>query len=158
MTYHRLSLIELEGMFAICKLASDMSIPAWAAAGQFCSITRTSDELSIVCDTAVVPDEIQCERGWRCLRVAGTIPFNVVGILATLVTPLAEARISVFAVSTFDTDYLLVKEHDLDQAVTALRQHGHSVVALGKRRDQFHVIDPFQSAWIRQMSHAHAAP
>ncbi len=124
---HRLSLTELEGPFAVCKLDKDAAIPKWATTGQIFSITRTSDELSIVCAEAVVPDDIQCERGWRCLRVAGAMPFTVVGVLASLVTPLAEAGISIFAVSTFDTDYLLVKEQDFEKAVAELQRAGHSL-------------------------------
>jgi hypothetical protein len=124
---HRLSLIEVEGSFAICKLDKDAAVPPWATASSFFSITRTSDELSIVCPEAVVPGDVQCERGWRCLRVAGTMPFTVVGVLASLVTPLAEAGISVFAISTFDTDYLLVKEQDFEKAVAELGRAGHSI-------------------------------
>ena len=74
-----------------------------------------------------VPDGILSERDWRCLRVTGTIPFSVVGVLAALTTPLAKAGVSVFAVSTFDTDYLLVKKQDFERAVTGLRQQGHKV-------------------------------
>jgi GNAT superfamily N-acetyltransferase len=113
--------------FAVCKLGSASSIPSWAAADGFLSITRTADELSVVCRQDAVPDDILCERGWRCLRVAGTIPFAVVGVLACLTAPLADAGISVFAVSTFDTDYLLVKETQLATAVDALRRHGHNI-------------------------------
>lgn len=125
--HHRLKLIALDGLFAACKLAQDSPIPSWATAGSFYSISRTSDKLSIVCPEAVVPGDVQCERGWRCLRVAGTMPFTVVGVLASLVTPLAEAGISVFAVSTFDTDYLLVKELDFEKAVAKLQKAGHSI-------------------------------
>ena len=74
-----------------------------------------------------MPEGVVAERGWRCLRVAGTIPFSVVGVLASLAAPLAEAGISVFAVSTFDTDYLLVKAADFEKAITALTQAGHSI-------------------------------
>ena len=122
-----LSLVELAGSFAFCKLDQGAAIPAWATGGDFFSITRTTDELSIVCPQSVAPEDVHCERDWRCLRVAGTMAFSVVGVLASLVTPLAEAGISVFALSTFDTDYLLVKEKDLENAVAALRQHGHTV-------------------------------
>lgn len=122
-----LSLVELAGSFAICKLDKDAAIPAWATAGDFFSSTRTTDELSIVCSQSVAPEEVHCERDWRCLRVAGTMAFSVVGVLASLVTPLAEAGISVFAISTFDTDYLLVKEKDFEKALAALRQHGRKV-------------------------------
>jgi hypothetical protein len=117
----------VDGTFAICRLGGEAPIPPWATAGPFFSITRTADELSIVCDQDAVPRGIRCERGWRCLRVAGAIPFSVVGVLASLTAHLAEAGISVFAVSTFDTDCLLVKEDVLGQAVDVLRQHGHIV-------------------------------
>jgi hypothetical protein len=115
----------LERTFAVCKLVQDAAIPAWAGAGEFMSITRTADELSMMCCQDDVPPGIACERGWRCLRVAGTMPFSLVGVLASLTVPLAEAGISVFAISTFDTDYLLVKEINLIAALKVLRSHGH---------------------------------
>jgi hypothetical protein len=123
--FPQLILLAVDGTFAICRLAGDSPVPSWATAGQLFSITRTAEELSIVCPQDAVPEGIRCERGWRFLRVAGTMPFTVVGVLAALTTPLAEAGISVFAVSTFDTDYLLVKETDLALTIEALRQHGH---------------------------------
>ncbi len=125
--YPQLTLIVLNDLFAICRLDGDSSIPTWAIAGDFFSITRTGDELSIVCLHEAVPEDIVCERNWRCLRVAGTMPFSVVGVLASLTVPLAEVGISVFAISTFDTDYLLVKENDLAVALDALRRYGHEV-------------------------------
>jgi hypothetical protein len=124
---HRLNLIVVEAAFAVCRLEADAPIPSWATAGSFCSITRTADELSIVCRQDAVAEGILCERGWRCLRVAGTISFSVVGVLASLTAPLAEAGISVFAISTFDTDYLLVKAEAMEKAVEALRGQGHNV-------------------------------
>jgi GNAT superfamily N-acetyltransferase len=120
-------LILLSDTFAICKLGSGAPIPPWATAGNLFSITRTAEELSVVCRQDAVPDGINCERGWRCLRVAGTIPFSVVGVLASLTAPLADAGISVFALSTFDTDYLLVKAKDLERAVDVLRRRGHTI-------------------------------
>src|SRR5689334_20304821 len=125
--HHLLALTEVEGPFAVCKLDKDAAIPAWATGDGFFSVTRTGDELSVVCRQALVPEGVWCERGWRCLRVVGTMPFTVVGVLASLVTPLAGSGVSVFALSTFDTDYLLVKEGDLEKAVDALRRHGHTV-------------------------------
>jgi hypothetical protein len=124
---HSLALIVVDGTFAVCRLEPDTPIPSWATGGHFFSITRTADELSVVCHQDDVPDGIPTERGWRCLRVVGTIPFSVVGILASLTAPLAEAGISVFAVSTFDTDYLLVKEQDLGAALEFLRRRGHTI-------------------------------
>lgn len=124
---HKLTLLLLPDLFAVCRLTPDAPVPAWAATGGFFSITRTADELSIVCRQDAVPKEVKSERGWRCLRVAGTIDFALVGVLASLLTPLAEAGIGVFAISTFDTDYLLVKANDLDRAVVALREAGNKV-------------------------------
>jgi putative acetyltransferase len=121
------TLLALAGTFAVCKLEPTVPIPPWATADEFFSITRTGDELSIVCRQDAVPEGINCERGWRCWRVAGTIPFSVVGVLASLTAPLAEAGICVFAISTFDTDYLLVKERDRMAALDALRRQGHNI-------------------------------
>src|SRR5262249_18103286 len=127
MAFRQLTLIVVDGLFAVCRLEPADSVPRWATADEFFSITRTADELSIVCRQDAVPEGILCERGWRCWRVAGTIPFSVVGVLASLTAPLAEAGISVFAISTFDTDYLLVKEQDLGRAVDILRRRGHTI-------------------------------
>jgi uncharacterized protein len=124
---HQLALTILPDALAICSLEVDAAIPAWATTGSFFSITRTSYELSVVCLQSAVPDGSRCERDWRCFKLAGPIPFSTVGVLASLVQPLAEAGISVFAVSTFDTDFLLVKAGDLRVAIDALCQHGHVV-------------------------------
>jgi hypothetical protein len=139
MIFRQLTLVVLDGTFAVCRLEPDGPIPSWATAGGLFSITRTADELSVVSPQEAVPEGLNCERGWRCLRVAGTILFSVVGVLASLTTPLAEAGISVFALSTFDTDYLLIKEKDLERAIDLLRRKGHTVQsgtasALGAKR------------------------
>jgi len=125
MSLHRLNLTVVDGTFAVCRLGADATIPPWATAGSFFSITRTADELSIVCRQDTVPQGVVGERGWCCLRVAGTMLFSVVGVLASLTAPLAEVGISVFTVSTFDTDYLLVKEAEFEKATTALQKSGH---------------------------------
>jgi hypothetical protein len=126
-TIHPLTLILIEDTFAICRLKSDDPLPNWVTTDSFFSITRTPDELSIVCRQDTVPQGMKCEAGWRCLRIAGMMPFSLTGVLASLVTPLAEAAISVFAISTFDTDYLLVKESGLDHALNVLREAGHLI-------------------------------
>jgi|SRR6266542_1040377 len=122
----KLTLTLLASKLGICRLPADAAIPAWLA-GEFVSVTRTADELAVVCRVDAVPDGVRCEKGWRCFRVAGTLDFALVGVLASLVGPLAEAGVSVFAVSTFDTDYLLVKEANLERAVGALGTAGHCV-------------------------------
>jgi putative acetyltransferase len=126
-TKHHLSLLALADTFAVCRLGSEASVPSWATAGDFFSVTRTAEELSVVCRQEALPEGVRSEGGWRGLRVAGTLPFATIGVLAALAAALAEAGVSVFAVSTFDTDYLLVKEAQWDQAVAALRRHGHEV-------------------------------
>lgn len=124
---YRLRLLVVEGTFAVCKLPADSAVPARVLAGSFYSITRTADELSVVCDEAAVPDGVACERGWRAVRVAGAMPFTLVGVLAALTAPVAAAGIGAFAFSTFDTDYLLVKAGDFASAQGALRAAGHTV-------------------------------
>lgn len=127
MTNHSLTLVVLPDTFAICRLDANAAIPAWATGNRFYSVTRTMEELSIVCLQGCVPKGIPCEKDWRCLQLAGPIPFSTVGVLSSIIQPLADAGISVFAISTFDTDYLLVKAADLQRTIDALRQSGHSV-------------------------------
>jgi hypothetical protein len=122
-----LSLSLLPETLAVCRLAPDAEVPAWAWTGEPASVTRTRDELSIVCRMGAVPPGVRVEGGWRCLKVAGPLDFALTGILAALTAPLAAARIPLFALSTFDTDYLLVKAADLDRAAEALRGAGHRV-------------------------------
>jgi hypothetical protein len=118
----------MEGRLAVCRLAPDGEPPAWASSGEgFRSLTRTSDELSLVCAEDAVPPGTQCEPGWRILKVAGPLDFGLTGILLSLARPLAEAGVSIFAISTYDTDYVMVKEQNLAKAVLALRSAGHGV-------------------------------
>ena len=111
---------------AVCRLAPDAAVPAWVS-GAFTSITRTSEELSIVCDSAAVPADVRAEREWRGLKIEGPIPFEMTGVAAALLAPLAEARISIFLLSTFDTDYLLVKTATFERACEVLRGAGYVV-------------------------------
>jgi hypothetical protein len=111
----------------VCRLEAGASVPAWATAGRFFSITKTADELSIVCAEESVPSEVRCERGWRSLKVEGPLDFSLTGVMLSLAAPLARAGVSFFAISTYDTDYLLVKEGDLERAVLALSDSGHLV-------------------------------
>jgi hypothetical protein len=117
----------LEGLYAVVRLDADAAPPAWAAGGPFASITRTEAELSVVCPEEAVPPEARAERGWRCLRVAGPLGFGMTGILASLAGPLASSGVSIFVVSTYDTDYLLLQDRDLDRGAAALSRAGHTV-------------------------------
>jgi hypothetical protein len=95
--------------------------------GEFFSVTRTPAELSAVCDVGALPSGVKAEGPWLMLAVRGPLDFNMTGVLAGLATPLANAGISIFAVSTYDTDYVLVRNDDLDRAVRALREAGHTI-------------------------------
>jgi hypothetical protein len=102
-------------------------MPSALAASRFWSVTRTDQELSVVLPEVNVPPGWQAERGWRCLAVQGPLDFRQVGVLASLSVPLAEAGISIFALSTYDTDYLLLRDADLECARVALARHGHVI-------------------------------
>jgi uncharacterized protein len=125
MTNLKLTLSCLSDILAICRLEADAPIPSWADGGNFTSITRTADELSVVCSFQDVPAGIRCEKGYRCIKVEGPLDFALTGIISSLATVLAQEGISIFPVSTFDTDYLLVKEEQMEKAVQALSQAGH---------------------------------
>ncbi len=116
---------------AVCRVLPGAEVPAWGLAGEFFCIVRTQDELSIVCAEQLVPqsDEgVVVERGWVALRLEGPFPFAMTGVLASFVQPLAEAEIPVFAISTFDTDYVLVNKTSLKPALTALGAAGHRMI------------------------------
>jgi uncharacterized protein len=118
---------------AVCRFASDARIPAWALESGFFCVVRTRDELSIVCREDLcredrTPDGALAERGWLALKLEGPFPFSMTGVLASFLQPLAEARIPIFAISTFDTDYVLIKRENLEQAVAALGAAGHEKV------------------------------
>jgi hypothetical protein len=114
--------------YAICRLPPDKPIPAWAISNQasFFSVTRSPDELSIICPQHQVPGGIVAEMGWRCLKLNGPFDLDEPGVLASVVTPLADAGLSVFAVATYDTDYLLVQK--LDPAIAALEKAAYSII------------------------------
>lgn len=113
---------------AIARLPAGADVPTWATRGSFISIIRTEHELSVVAPAAGVPSHAKAERGWRALHVVGTLDFALTGVLAAITAPLAEAEIPVFALSTYDTDYVLVREAMLETALDALRGAGHTVV------------------------------
>ena len=121
------NLMLLPERFAVCRVAAGNPIPQWASAGDFVSITRTADEISIVCAERTVPADIRHEPGWRAFQVEGPLPFEATGILAAIAVPLAAAKISIFAISTFDTDYVLVKEIHAARAAAVLAAAGHRI-------------------------------
>jgi uncharacterized protein len=119
----------LDGMFGIARLGLGDPVPAWAQKAGFVSVTRTREELSIVCSAAAIPSDVVCRAGWRCLRVAGVLDFSLTGVLSSLAEPLARAGIPIFVISTFNTDYLLVEGGNLDRALAALENAGHHAIA-----------------------------
>jgi hypothetical protein len=115
------------GSYAICRLPPGDSLPRWVMEGTFFSVTRTPAELSAVCNVAAVPAGVSSEGPWSVLAVRGPLDLNMTGVLAGLATPLAAAGISIFAVSTYDTDYVLVRNHELDRAIRVLREAGYEI-------------------------------
>lgn len=125
---HSLRFAWILGSFAVCRLPSGSGVPPWGVEGGFFSITSTADELSIVCVAARVPNGVQREGGWRCFKLIGPFPFGETGILASFIQPLSDRAIPIFAISTFDTDYVLVKEDRAEAALRALQEAGHQLV------------------------------
>ena len=123
----RFELTLLPERFAISQLAANAPIPEWATQGTFFSVTRTSDELSVVCEHGRVPAGVRSQPGWSALRVHGPLALTETGVLSSLASSLAEAKLSLFTISTFDTDYLLVSSESLSAAVSALERAGHKV-------------------------------
>lgn len=135
-----LTLTLLPSDHTVARLPADAAVPSWLPTSGFTSVTRTSDELSVVAPTEAVPTDAvpsdaapsedgswRREPGWRLFRLEGPFEFTLTGILAAVLDPLAAAGVGIFAVSTFDTDYVMVKQHQLDAAVAALAAAGHEV-------------------------------
>jgi hypothetical protein len=115
----------ISASFAVCQLAAADPVPQWAMNGIFTSVTRTADELSIVCPTENVPQEHKPETPWTCLKIEGPFAFSQIGILHAFIQPIVEAGISVFVIATYDTDYVLIQKPFTDQAIQALQNAGH---------------------------------
>jgi hypothetical protein len=120
-------LFVLDELYAVVRCDPDAPLPDWATGGPFWSVTRSDAELSVVCRQDDVPADASAERGWCALELAGPLDFSLTGVVSALVVPLAEAEVPIFVLSTFETDYLLVREHDLHRSVEALTAAGHEV-------------------------------
>lgn len=123
----KLNLRLLEKKYGVCRLSKDEAIPKWGYKGEFFSITKTDDEVSIVTEEENIPEDIKCERQWRILKIEGPLDFSLVGILSKISTLLAENSISIFAISTYDTDYILVKEQCIEKAIEVLNNNNYYV-------------------------------
>lgn len=117
----------LPGRLAVCRLPPDAAVPECPPQARFWSVARTAEELSIILPEENIPAGWQAERGWRCLKVQGPLDFSLTGILASLTAPLAEAKVSILTLSTYETDYILVRDSDLEKAKRALRASGHTM-------------------------------
>lgn len=122
-----LTLSVLPGRYAICRLEPRALLPEWATDAEFIFISRTPDELSIVCPEKKVPAGVTSQPGWRAFRFEGPLDFELTGIVASVAEPLAEAAVAIFPIATYDTDYVLVKETQLQTAIHALTAYGHAV-------------------------------
>jgi len=122
----RLRFSLVPGPFAICRLEPRAAIPAWATQGDVFSVTRTSDELSVLCAADLVPKEVRADRDWLCLKLHGPFGLNESGVLSAFIAPLADAQVSMLAVSTYDTDYVFIQE-DSWIALAALQAVGHEL-------------------------------
>ena len=126
-TLKELVLSTLDGLFAICKLNPQTKIPNWALKGEFYSITRTSEELSILCPQKIIPDEMTSVGRWRGLKIEGPFQFTEIGILNSITAPLASVKISLLSISTFDTDYVFIQDDQFEDALLILAANGHEV-------------------------------
>ena len=124
----KLTMKLLKEKYGVARLEKDSLIPKWATDGEFYSISKTEDELSIVCLQENIPASVKCENEWRVLKVVGPLDFALVGILASISSLMASVSISIFAISTYDTDYILIKEKDIDNAIKSLRSNSYIVI------------------------------
>lgn len=115
----------LEGRIAVCRLDPGQPIPTPPASAIFWSVTMTHVEISVVCEETLAPRSGNIERSWRAIKILGPLDFSLQGVLSRLLGPLAEMKLGVFVMSTYDTDYILVKEFDLPKAIEALISAGH---------------------------------
>ncbi len=128
MQNRKLQLTLLNEMFGICRYKNTAPIPDWAATTMMCSITRTNKELTIVCPQNIIPADADYDCNWRCFRIDGSFDFDEIGVIASVSVPLAESGISIYVVSTYDTDYFLVKDIAAEKAVTVLTDNNHKII------------------------------
>ena len=119
---------QLPGHYAIIRQDSNSPVPAWATKGDFISITRTADELSIVCPTDRIPKEFATGLPWVCLKLEGPFPFSQTGVLLSFIEPLSSNCIPIFAISTYDTDYVLIPQEHISRALGLLLEAGHELL------------------------------
>jgi hypothetical protein len=124
---HKFSIRQIPGVFGVVRLDAGSVVPLWASSGIFSAVVRSSEEVSLVCDQAQIPPDVLCDRDWVALKVEGPMALSLTGVLSSLISPLASRGIAVFVLSTFDTDYILVKQSQVLLAEEVLRGEGHQV-------------------------------
>lgn len=127
MQRHQLKFRWLPGPYAVVRLAPVAPVPDWAAKGDFISITRTADELSIVCPAGNLPPDVDSAHRWICLKLEGPFPFSQTGVLLSFIEPLSRNGVPIFAISTYDTDYVLIQEEFAGIAIGSLEQASHQL-------------------------------
>ena len=125
---HQLQFLQLPDLYAIVRLDPNFPIPTWATSGEFTSITCTGDELSIVCPVASLPANVHSQLRWICLKLEGPFPFTQTGVLLSFIQPLSNNAIPIFAMSTYDTDYVLIPQEHADRALGLLNEAGHELI------------------------------
>ncbi|MDA8337420.1 MAG: ACT domain-containing protein [Peptococcaceae bacterium] len=123
----KLILLVLPGQFAVCRMDSGREIPGWATDNSFFSVTRTPGELSVICPQDKVPSGIECEMSFRIIRVSGPLSLSLIGLIASISRVIANVGVSLLSISTYETDYILVKDKDLESALAALSREGWQV-------------------------------
>ena len=127
MTQRQLKLTLLKDKYGICALPNTAQIPEWALMQSLISITRTKEELTIVCQQDLIPSQYQSDLNWRCFRVDGTFDLNQIGVISSISLPLTQAGISIYVISTYNTDYFLVQEEKVKQTISVLSDSGYSI-------------------------------
>jgi hypothetical protein len=128
----KLRLCVMPENYAICSFPPDMTLPDWTDRSSIFSITKTPKEITVVCEENLVPGECKRSENWKCIKVEGSFDLDAVGVLASIAGPLAQNKISLYVISTFDTDYVLIHVNDIDKAVSCLSEFGHSFI--GKKQ------------------------
>ncbi len=128
MNNNKLTLKLYKEKYGVCRLSKDDKLPKWCELNDFVSITKTDDELSIVCREDIIEEGVVCEKDWRMLKILGPLDFSLIGILASISSILAENKISIFAISTYDTDYILLKNDKIEDAVKILRANNFAII------------------------------
>lgn len=126
---HSIKFRRMKDAYAIVRLSAGAAVPGWATEGEFTSLTRTGEELSIVCPSENLPPDIQSTHSWQCLKLEGPFPFSQTGILLSFIEPLSNSGVPIFAISTYDTDYVLIQDKFVGMALAALRQAGHELIS-----------------------------